>query len=236
MARRISFLYTPIERAPGRGHTLGMAKHPKRPGECVGTERRRVEGRPDPGARQHVVYRTQPNDANGQLSLHSPDQCVQQEGREPRSHGRAAQDVLQFRPYPSDDYVQPRDRGRRHSEVVGSCRRGESVGNLGSAAGDDRSLRRRNRGEGAFSVMKKRSRLTQKPKPKKEQRTATQSQAQPPKRSHVAVRVWQVALTALTVGSLPITYLALWPTVSLSFHDSRDLKVTVHRAFFRSEF
>ena len=74
---------------------------PLQPAECIGARKQRDRRQPESGARQHVLCRAaEPQDADAHAPLHAADQCLLKEGREPRAHGRAVHDVLQFRPHP----------------------------------------------------------------------------------------------------------------------------------------
>lgn len=78
------------------------------PGECVGAEKRRVEGRPDPA---HIstsfAERQNLSMAHGRASLHAADECVLQEGGEPRPFGRDLLHALQLRSHASDVSLHP---------------------------------------------------------------------------------------------------------------------------------
>ena len=56
--------------------------------------------RPGPGPHLDQLRRAvQPDHPHGVAPVHAPDQCLQQEVREPRARGRAAPHALQFLPY-----------------------------------------------------------------------------------------------------------------------------------------
>ena len=72
------------------------------PAECIGAERPdRRQARY--GARQHVLRRARkPDDADAQPPLHPADECLLQEIREPRAHGRDLCRLVQLDPHSQD--------------------------------------------------------------------------------------------------------------------------------------
>ena len=77
------------------GTSPESAKGRYSPAECIGVKKERIEGDPDWNARQHVLRRAaEPFDADAHAPVHPADECLLQEVREPRSHGRALHGVL----------------------------------------------------------------------------------------------------------------------------------------------
>jgi hypothetical protein len=65
------------------------------PAVCIGCDMKVVSGDPDPQARQHQLCRApKPNDADGNAALYSPNQCIQQKGRESLRDGCDSLHVL----------------------------------------------------------------------------------------------------------------------------------------------
>ena len=71
------------------GNAPESAKGRYSPADCTGIKKTQIEGKPDMA---HVstsyVERSEPHHADAQSPLHAADQCLLQEVREPRAHGR----------------------------------------------------------------------------------------------------------------------------------------------------
>ena len=73
------------------------------PATCIGCRTGVLAGKPDP---KHIstsfVERQNLSNANGNAPIHAADECIQQEARESRSHGRALLHALQLLQSPRD--------------------------------------------------------------------------------------------------------------------------------------
>ena len=71
------------------------------PAECIGARKVPVERQSRPQARQHVLCRApEPFHADAHAPVHPANECLLQEIREPRPHGRALRRILQLDAHP----------------------------------------------------------------------------------------------------------------------------------------
>jgi hypothetical protein len=91
------------------------------PAVCLGCKVENVTGEPEPKAHFNVLRRApEPHDADVDASVHAPDECVQQESREPSRGGRRPiLHVLQLWARASDAPRDARDGSWRRQSRVG---------------------------------------------------------------------------------------------------------------------